>query len=400
MTKRRGFFAEIQHQSKLAQREQERNERASEKRARAAQKEAERLKKEEARAIREAERASAKEQRVRESEAKKAHAAAQEAEANRLNIELEAFSEEAETLLSTTLEVDDYVDLESLRIREEAPQYPSPDLDPFDAGPPIPKPPLEPTLVLPEKPSGLVGLLKGASYRRSVSQVEANHADAMRDWEAQMEAHQITFNERAKRAQDAWLAQAKERNSKLDTLISNLAYGVAEAVHEYISIVLANSIYPSWLNIEYDYTFLPGDAELTLLVLVPRPPLLPAVQSYKYAKSTDTIAAKEYSLKAQKERYLSIVNQVALRTLHEIFEADRRELIQAVSLTVATHTVDPATGNETDIPFLAVAVDRKSFMSLNLARVDPNATLNYLGASFSKSPFDLVPADTSGVRRV
>jgi len=41
------------------------------------------------------------------------------------------------------------------------------------------------------------------------------------------------------------------------------------------------------------------------------------------------------------------VHQVALRSFHEVFEADRRGLIRSISLEVGTETIDPATGVET-----------------------------------------------------
>ena len=56
-----------------------------------------------------------------------------------------------------------------------------------------------------------------------------------------------------------------------------------------------------------------------------------------------------------RDRYASTAYQVALRSLHEVFEADRREIVRAVSLQVGSDTVDPATGNSGFIPFVAVA---------------------------------------------
>jgi hypothetical protein len=46
-----------------------------------------------------------------------------------------------------------------------------------------------------------------------------------------------------------------------------------------------------------------------------------------------------------------------------------------------------------------VAADRETFSRLDLTNVVPRATLDHLGATVSKSPFDLTPADSShGVR--
>ena len=100
-----------------------------------------------------------------------------------------------------------------------------------------------------------------------------------------------------------------------------------------------------------------------------------------------------------KDRYAGAVNQVALRSLHEVFEADRRGLIQSIALQVGTETIDPATGVETYVPFVAVGADRATFMSFDLSSVVPTATLTHLGAAVSKNPHGLAPADLSGIRR-
>ncbi len=104
--------------------------------------------------------------------------------------------------------------------------------------------------------------------------------------------------------------------------------------------------------------------------------------------------------KATKERYANAVWQVALRTLHEVFEADRSGKIRSISLTVATSTISASIGRPQEVPLVVVAADRETFSDLDLSKVVPQATLKHLGAAMSKSPFDLLPADTgAGVRR-
>jgi restriction system protein len=51
------------------------------------------------------------------------------------------------------------------------------------------------------------------------------------------------------------------------------------------------------------------------------------------------------------------------------------------------------------VPFVAVAAERTSFMTFDLSNIVPLATLEHLGASVSKSPYDLKGIDESrGVR--
>ena len=135
-----------------------------------------------------------------------------------------------------------------------------------------------------------------------------------------------------------------------------------------------------------------------LRVLVPGPDKVPSTSAYKYTKSSDEITSTSLSQKACKDRYAGAVHQVALRSMHEVFEADRHGHIKTISLEVGTETIDPATGREVYLLFVAAGAERNSFLELDLANVVPAATLSHLGAAVSKNPFGLVAADASGIR--
>jgi restriction system protein len=165
-----------------------------------------------------------------------------------------------------------------------------------------------------------------------------------------------------------------------------------------VSLVFSKSAYPVDFPVEHDFDFDAATAELRLRVLVPGPDKVSTTSAYKYAKSSDETTATSLSQKACKDRYAGAVHQVALRSIHEVFEADRRGLIKTISLEVGTETIDPATGREGYTLFVAAGAERDSFLELDLANVVPAATLSHLGAAVSKNPFNLVAADASGIR--
>jgi restriction system protein len=352
-----------------------------------------------------------------EKDAKAAHSASKETEVERLNAELAETYDEIDSLLAATLQVDDYVDLEKLRQRAKHPPFDRADLDkPVPPPDPIPDPP-EPRFTPPEPPKGLFASKK--KHTIAVEKAEADYAVAHSAWKKRLEWNEAkrkeaaTAHEKAERERIVALekertryeaecaareAEIAKQNAKIDTLITNLGYGTVDAVQEYVSIVLANTVYPEQFPVDHDFTFDPSTAELKMRVLVPPPSKLPDIKAYKYTKSTDEITHTTLSQKACKDRYANAVYQVALRSLHEVFEADRRGLIKSISLEVGTETVNPATGKLAYIPFVAVAADRKTFMEFDLSEVVPAATLDHLGASVSKSPFGLVSADSTGIR--
>jgi restriction system protein len=98
-------------------------------------------------------------------------------------------------------------------------------------------------------------------------------------------------------------------------------------------------------------------------------------------------------------RYAHALYSVALRSLHEIFEADQDGHIQTIALTIDTEDANPATGQMIRPPLLAVAVDRETFRGYDLTKVVPLATLQHMKALISKSPFEMLAIDQSrGVR--
>jgi restriction system protein len=162
---------------------------------------------------------------------------------------------------------------------------------------------------------------------------------------------------------------------------------------------LSNSVYPDVFPVEHDHAFALASRELTLTVSVPEPSTVPSIKAYRYVKARDEIASTELPVREKKERYANAVWQVAVRSLHEVFEADRAGKVHSIALTVGADTVAPATGLPLTVPLVVVAADRETFNRFDLAKVVPQATLQHLGAALSKSPFDLVPADVSrGIR--
>lgn len=334
--------------------------------------------------------------------------------------DIDAPSEDIDTLLEATLSRDDHVDLNTLRVVATHPPFDRTDLEIPTPGPTlIPNPP-EPVLSLPEPPRGLASLFGKSKHIDAVENATRAHERALVEWKAQCrqaEARRQSAKnnhadveekraahlqrERARFAKEceAREAEAASRNRELEELIANLGYGTADAVQEYVSIVLSNSVYPEHFQVSHEFGFEQATAELRLRVLVPGPSEVPEIKAYKYSKASDDIASTTLSQKECRERYAGAVHQVALRSFHEVFESDRRGLIQTISIEVGTNTVDPATGKPTYVPFVIAAAERQAFLSFDLSAVVPALTLDHLGAAVSKNPFGLVSAERAGIRR-
>ncbi|MGW0231573.1 hypothetical protein ACWDWO_24980 [Actinopolymorpha singaporensis] len=419
---KRGFFAELNYQAQQAEKRRRQQEAAAARAQAAAMRAAEKARRDVERAHAAMVRASAAEQKAAEKEAARLHVESRLAEVESLNASLASTLAEIDGLLAATLDVDDYVNLESLKVHsvDHPPFRPGPLAYPTPAPPELVYPP-EPVYQEPPAPSGLAAAFGGKKkHQAAVERARTEHEQARRSWReqcttmqkayrARLEAHEKAEASRLEKLAQAEAAYQEEcrrrdaeaaaRNQALDELINNLAFDVPEAIEEYVGIVLSNSVYPEAFPVAYDHTFDLASRELNLTVTVPEPTAIPAVKEYRYVKAKDEITHSTLPAKAQKERYASALWQVAVRTLHEVFEADRAEKINSVALTVGVDHVAPATGRQETVPLVVVAADRKAFDEFDLVNVVPQATLAYLGAAMSKSPFDLTPADTGpGVR--
>ena len=418
---RRGFFAELEYQSRVTSKERERANREAVRKHEAAVRQDEQAKKARERANTQLAKTADSERKRIEKETREDYIAAKEAEVVERNDQLEQIYNDIDSLLAATLKADDYVDLNSLRVKVTHPPFDRADLEA-----PLPQPkritePDAPVLVPPEAPSFLGGLFGGAKkHAEAIENAQRAHEQALSAWRAAC-SDLLTSRQKAeeKRARDevrrletlksereryamectARESEAIDRNNKLDELITNLGYGTADAVQEYVSIVLSNSVYPENFQVAHDFDFDPSTAELRLRVLVPGPSEIPEVKSYKYAKATDEIVPTSHSQKECRERYAGAIQQVALRSFHEVFESDRRAHIKTISLEVGTNTIDPATGQPTYVPFVIAAAERESFNAFDLSAVVPALTLVRLGAAVSKNPYSLVSAERAGVRR-
>ncbi|MGO1736633.1 MAG: hypothetical protein ACTHZ9_09990 [Leucobacter sp.] len=417
MARRHGVFAEVQRQVKKQARANEQRQRAAAREHQAAVRRAEQARRASERAQATAQRAAEAERRQAQREALAAHVAAKQAEVEAMNAALEEQYEELDSILSATLDVDDFVDLEAFRVKVNHPPFDKEYLrHPVPLPPPIPDP-AWPVRAQVQAPTRMFGRKKKLAEAQAA--VEAKYAADYARW--QWETNTLGSRREAQRQQHAAKEQARkqelarelaryekecaerdraarERNADLDEFISALDYRVPEAVQEYVGIVLANSVYPDFFPVDHVAEFDPSAAELSMRVSVPGPEHLPKVKAYRYTKASDAVTSSQLSQKAIKDRYSAIINAVALRSLHEVFEADRKKLIESISLKVGTNVVDPATGRRKDVLFVAVAVRRAVFDEIELSAVVPEQTLAYLGATVSKNPLALESVSSSGVR--
>lgn len=374
MVRRRGMAASLAQMQRELARQQ-----AAQTRVRAAaQREAERARKAYERA-----------QAAGEKERRRLYLVSRAADVDASNETLEQQVAELESLLAASLPIDDYLDFESLKT--------TPEIEQFEPGPlAIPEPPPDVAAFAVPALSGLRKLLPGAKE----SHAAAMHEAKLR-YEAAVADHARREEERVaawRRAYDAHerqnaeiVAEAERSNVEIDAFRDEFESGDPDAIVSYFQYVLQRSSYPSDFPQQFRLAYVPESKQLVVEYQVPRVSIVPAAKAYRFVKTKDEITSAPRPATSIRTIYAGVVAQLALRTIHELFEADRLQHIETQVLNCVVDTLDPATGKAIRPVLLSVRTTRGVFLELDLANVDPMACLRHLGASVSKNPVELVP---------
>lgn len=375
MARRRGLVASIARMQREAERARAVRERDAARRARDAQR---------SQAARARERVADQKERAR------LYAVARAEEVAGDNADLEAEVAALEGVLASTLDVDDFLDLETLKQPLVLPQF-----DPSVAGAVRPAPRLEE--FLPDAPSGLGRAFGGAArHQERVQQAQAAFERAAAAHQVQLQAHGREF-EAVRRRHDAEVArltdEQREQIEQVTALQRGLAAGLPEAVVGYLDLVLEAAAYPDGFPHAWRLAYTPETRQLVVEYELPAREVVPVAKAYRYVKSSDTVTAVARSQAQIRALYSSVVAQTALRVVHEVLESDRAGRVASVVLNAHVTATDPGTGRPVRPCLVALGTTRSRFMELDLRRVDPAACLRHLEARVSRDPAALVPVE-------
>ncbi|MBV9867173.1 MAG: restriction endonuclease [Abitibacteriaceae bacterium] len=310
-------------------------------------------------------------------------------EVSELNQDLEEAIQGLKELLAAALNTDSYLDLENLKTK--------PTLEPFNPGA-LALAEKAPTLVsyLPPPLSGINQLLPWAKkdYDEKLTAAHKHYAQDASN-HAQRESLRCQNLSAAKKQYDQKvvliLEQTASQNAQIDHFKEDFVTGLPDAVIAYFKLVLDASNYPEGFPQDSKVAYIPESKQLVVEYDLPPFALVPEVSSYKYIKVRDEIADTKHPNTARRELYNGIVAQIAIRTLHELFEADRTGHLDTIVFNGYVDSIDAGTGKPIRPCLVTVRTTKDAFSQLDLSRVDPIACLKSLSASVSKSPAELAP---------
>jgi len=183
------------------------------------------------------------------------YVAARSAEVAALNEDLAAHNDWLGRLLAGTLDVDDYLDLESLKQEPEIPPFQPGELATAEPAPEL-------ATFMPPPLSGIAKLVPGAGkkHERAVANARERY-DADNAAHAERERQRIQALEAAEREHHEKVAnitaRAEAQNREIDKFRAQFDAGDPEAVVQYFSLVLDRSHYPEGFPRTHRIAFVP-----------------------------------------------------------------------------------------------------------------------------------------------
>ncbi|RSM67748.1 restriction endonuclease [Kibdelosporangium aridum] len=372
MARKRGFFAELEHQRR--QRElAERRFQAEQKRL------AEQAVRERQRAEQAAKRAEA--QAVREQRAQRVE------DQQNLAVELTAKVKAR------------VAELDSILI---GPRLPASSFDqlrqtykptPFDPGRlAIPEPPPQWEQFAPAPPTVLARVLRKSSHDRATKDAQERFAEAKAKHEHDENRRLARIAEaKSKHAQaEASMRQeVDQNNAQVDQLERDVKAGVPQAVEDYFELLLEASPQPDDLPADVETAYQADARKLLIVRDLPGLDVIPETREYTYVRTRDEVTSKPRPVKEIKQRYGNLVAQVVLRTMRDAFDIHPIGIVDEVAINGHVSTRNKATGKPERPCLVSVSATREQFAEFELDELDPTECLRHLNALVSPHPWDL-----------
>ncbi len=287
------------------------------------------------------------------------------AEAERLDAEAREQLFSLRGILKDTLSVDDKIDWGTARDTRKFHRFS------FTSPPKLPL--INPPFPFP-KP-GLTWLLRGR-YKRWLTQCENAVRENQKFWEADVQKYEVAKEAaRSKHSSEkqSYLKEQERFNNALLEFRKRFEAGEALAIEEYCFRVFEQSQYPDCLPIVHSTNY---DEESKIVIVeleVPSSAVIPQNGGYKFVSSTNEAKPVPLKKRESSELYGSILDQLVVRTAHEVFESCYISSVTGVIVSAFVADIDKATGLDKRKRVRSISADRKTFEAFDLARIEPSA---------------------------
>ncbi|MGH3712479.1 MAG: restriction endonuclease [Micromonosporaceae bacterium] len=197
--------------------------------------------------------------------------------------------------------------------------------------------------------------------------------------------------EREQRIQRAE-ADARAFNEALEEHIRRIEARSKDDVEQHLSQVFQRVPLPDDFPRNAEVTFNPRTEQAVVRFQLPTGEVIPADKSYRYLSTKDEERATQRPKREVDDLYRSVVSQVALLCVRDLFDSDKR--LAEVAFNGHAYATNPATGEREYPCLISLNVSREKFpRDENLREVRPEACVRHLQAVISPHPYELEPIE-------
>ena len=143
-----------------------------------------------------------------------------------------------------------------------------------------------------------------------------------------------------------YLKEQDEYNKKIDEMKEAYFNLNEDSVVEYCEMVLENSVYPESFPKSFELEYSSETKILIVEYQLPSIECFPTLKEVKYLTSKKELKETHLTENQVTKMFDGAMYKIALRTMHELFEADRAKAIEAVSFNGWVNAINKATGKE------------------------------------------------------
>ncbi|KAB2849163.1 MAG: restriction endonuclease [Ignavibacterium sp.] len=179
--------------------------------------------------------------------------------------------------------------------------------------------------------------------------------------------------------------QQEEYNSKIDRLKEAYFNQSAEAIAEYCERVLINSEYPDSFPQKFEIDYNPTNKILIVEYELPSIECFPKIKDVKYIAARKELKETFISDSQLNKMFDDAMYKITLRTIHELFEADKANALDAISFNGWVNAINKATGKTENNCIVSIQVKKEEFLEIDLSKIDPKTCFkNLKGVAGSK----------------
>lgn len=235
-------------------------------------------------------------------------------------------------------------------------------------------------------------------YEKTLRRCETEAKLAVEQWQAEAdrliaawEADRREQAEEWERSKREFLAARQAHNEAIDSLEQRYKEGHPAAIAEYCERVLERSQYPADFPQQFDLHYQPDNKLLLVEYMLPAMEVIPTLKTAQLVKSTGEIKETHIPQKQVHAIYDDLLYQIALRTLHELFEADVTDALENVVFNGLARLINKATGKEETRCILSLQASKAEFLHINLEKIEPKECFRALKGIASSQLHGLTP---------